>query len=89
MDPFEIVNTALLVAIIVLGGRYFGMTLGFLKIMSGRLNKEGGARFLLAQKAINDIDDYLEYEYKGHSADNQRTRVLCIIGKYGEKITKI
>lgn len=48
-------------------------------------NYEG--RFEMAQKCINDIDDYLEYAYMAHSTPRSlRDRVMSFIDNYGEEI---
>jgi hypothetical protein len=78
----QVINTLLI-------GRWSGMTLGFLKLMARGLEKKGGVKFLLAQDIINKIDDYLEYQYKHHSAEQQRTHILKIIEDYGVRIKQI
>ena len=42
----------------------------------------------LYQECVNEIDDYLEYQYKFHCKEEVRANVMIIIDKMTEKIKK-
>lgn len=43
----------------------------------------------LYQKCVNQIDDYLEYNYKDKSAEEIRDTVLVIIDKLTERLKEL
>ena len=45
--------------------------------------------FELYQKAINEIDDYLEYKWGERTYDDARNRIYQIIGKLNSELTKV
>ncbi len=49
-------------------------------LCKGKLTNE---RFDLAQKCINQIDDFLEYRYRGLSGSHVRDTVMGLIDDYG------
>ena len=40
------------------------------------------------QKCVNDIDDYLEYRYRFHTAEDVRNNVRDIIDQLTDKLKK-
>ena len=37
-------------------------------------------------KAINEIDDFLEYAYKGRTVESLRDKILSVISEIGENL---
>jgi len=57
-----------------------------LRSMSGHFEENGGAKFLIAHNALNNISDFLEHRYKQKSAEEQHDVVVKMIGDYSEKM---
>ncbi len=77
-----IIATVNMVALI----RGYLMIVTVLRTMSGHFEKDGGAKFLIAHNALNNISDFLEYRYESLSANEQRDKVVKMIGEYSEKM---
>jgi len=57
-----------------------------LRSMSGHFEGQGGAKFLIAHNALNNISDYLEHRWKQKSAQENRDAVVDMISNYSEKM---
>jgi hypothetical protein len=60
-----------------------------LRSMSGHFEGQGGAKFLIAHNALNNISDFLEYRYKQKSAEEQHDVVVKMISDYSEKMQNL
>ncbi len=74
-----------LVNIVVLIRGYIMITT-VLRSMTGHFEGQGGAKFLIAHNALNNISDFLEHRYKQKSAEEQHDVVVKMIGDYSEKM---
>ncbi len=45
-------------------------------------------KFLLAQKCINEIEDFLEYAYRGLSGGHVREIVMQTVDKYAASVSE-
>lgn len=57
-----------------------------LRSMSGHFEGQGGAKFLIAHNALNNISNFLESRYKQKSAEEQHDVVVKMISDYSEKM---
>ncbi len=69
--------------------RGYMMIVTVLRSMSGHFEEQGGAKFLIAHNALNNISDYLEHRWKQKSAQENRDEVVRMIGDYSEKMGNI
>jgi len=66
--------------------RGYMMIVTVLRSMSGHFEEQGGAKFLIAHNALNNISDYLEHRWKQKSAQENRDEVVKMISDYSGKM---
>jgi len=69
--------------------RGYMMIVTVLRTMSGHFEEQGGAKFLIAHNALNNISDYLDYRYKQKSAEENRTQIVVMISEYSNKMENL
>lgn len=69
--------------------RGYMMIVTVLRTMAGHFEEQGGAKFLIAHNALNNISDFFEYRYEALSANEQRDRVVKMIGDYSDKMENL
>jgi len=84
-DPAPLLIVLGLVNLVALIRGYL-MIVTVLRSMSGHFEKDGGAKFLIAHNALNNISDFLEYRYEALSANEQRAKIVKMIGDYSQKV---
>jgi len=83
-DPAPLLIVLAIVNLVALIRGYL-MIVTVLRSMSGHFEKDGGAKFLIAHNALNNISDFLEHRYEALSANEQRDKIVKMIGDYSEK----
>ena len=66
--------------------RGYLMIVTVLRTMAGHFEGQGGAKFLIAHNALNNISDFLDHRYEALSANEQRDQIIVMIGQYSEKM---
>ena len=69
--------------------RGYLMIVTVLRTMAGHFEGQGGAKFLIAHNALNNISDFLDNRYESLSANEQRDRVVKMIGDYSQKMENL
>ncbi len=60
-----------------------------LRSVTGHFEEQGGAKFLIAHNALNNISDFLVDRYKQKSAEEQHDVVVRMIGDYSERMENL
>lgn len=84
-DPTPLVVILIITNMVILIRGYI-MILNVLRSVAGHFEENGGAKFLIAHNALNNISDYLEHRYKQKSAEESRDVVVSMISDYSTKM---
>ncbi len=87
-DPTALFVILIIVNMVILVRGYI-MILTVLRSVTGHFEENGGAKFLIAHNALNNISDFLESRYEALSANEQRGRIVEMIGDYSKKMDNL